>query len=84
MEPSPQNQKRKLRISLTAMAVTVLAAIAFFVLVSKSITDFRIEQARFAKVLKEASDEELFTVLNYAIASHYVPNRDIDPFLISR
>ena len=37
------------------------------------------EQARFAKVLKEASDEELFTVLNYAIAQHYVPSWDIDP-----
>ena len=39
------------------------------------------EQARFAKVLSEASDEELFIVLNYAIAQHYVPNREIDPFL---
>jgi len=38
------------------------------------------EQARFAKVLNEASDEELFVVLNYAIANQYVPNRDIDPF----
>ncbi len=38
------------------------------------------EQARFAKVLSEASDEELFVVLNYAIAQHYVPNREIDPF----
>lgn len=38
------------------------------------------EQARFAKVLKEASDKELFVVLNYAIAQHYVPNRVIDPF----
>ena len=38
------------------------------------------EQERFAKVLKDASDEELFAVLNYAIAHHYVPNRDIDPF----
>lgn len=38
------------------------------------------EQARFAKVLKEASDEELFVMLNYAIANHFVPNRDIDPF----
>ena len=38
------------------------------------------EQARFAKVLKEASDEELFIVLNYAIAQHYVPNKNIDPF----
>ena len=38
------------------------------------------EQARFAKVLKEASDEELFVMLNYAIAHHFVPNRDVDPF----
>ena len=38
------------------------------------------EQFRFAKVLSEASDEELFIVLNYAIAQHYVPNREIDPF----
>ena len=38
------------------------------------------EQARFAKVLKDASDEELFAVLSYAIAHHYVPNREIDPF----
>lgn len=38
------------------------------------------EQARFAKVLKEASDEELFVMLNYAIAHHFVPNREIDPF----
>lgn len=39
------------------------------------------EQARFAKVLKEASDEELFVMLNYAIAQHYVPNyKVIDPY----
>lgn len=38
------------------------------------------EQERFAKVLKEASDDELFVVLNYAIANHYVPNREIDPY----
>lgn len=38
------------------------------------------EQVRFAKVLREASDEELFVVLNYAIANHFVPNMDIDPF----
>ena len=38
------------------------------------------EQARFAKVLSEASDEELFVVLNFAIAHQYVPNRTIDPF----
>ena len=39
------------------------------------------EQARFAKVLKEASDEELFVMLNYAIVQHYVPNyKVIDPY----
>ena len=38
------------------------------------------EQARFAKVISEASDEELFIVLNYAIAQQYVPNKEIDPF----
>lgn len=38
------------------------------------------EQARFAKVLSEASDEELFVVLNFAIAHQYVPNRTIDLF----
>lgn len=43
---------------------------------------YRKEQERFVKVLNEASDEKLFTVLNYAIANHYVPNRDIDPFLM--
>ena len=135
MEPSSNKQKRKLRISLTAMALIALAAIAFFVFVPKDSTDtediiipkevnnvktvdiqkdsvssqeevvaeeddiikdsirreekhdldrmregYGKEQARFAKMLKEASDEELFTVLNYAIANHYVPNRDIDPF----
>ena len=37
------------------------------------------EQMRFAKVLNEASDEELFVVLNYAIAQHYVPSLSIDP-----
>ena len=135
MEPSSNKQKHKLRISLTAMAVIALAAIAFFVLVPKNTANteeiiipkevnnvkvvdiqkdsvssqedvvaeeddiikdsvrregkhdfermregYGKEQARFAKVLSEASDEELFTVLNYAIANHYVPNRDIDPF----
>lgn len=38
------------------------------------------ERERFDKVLDEASDEELFLVLKYAIANHYVPNRDVDPF----
>ena len=38
------------------------------------------EQERFAKVLQQASDKELFAVLKYAIAHRYVPNRDIDPY----
>ena len=38
------------------------------------------ELERFDKVLQQASDKELLIVLKYAIAHHYVPNRDIDPF----
>ena len=41
---------------------------------------YRKEQERFANVLSEASDDELFVVLNFAIAHQYVPNRDVDPF----
>lgn len=117
MESSPNNQKRKLCIAITATVVLALLVIAFLVLTPrkvpkpKAVTTPKVEavskgptisedslkrewereieqeregyakeQARFAKVLSEASDEELFIVLNYAIAQHYVPNRDIDPF----
>ena len=117
MNFSPNNQKRKLHIAITATVVLALLVIAFFVLTPKKATKPKVvaipkveavskdstisedslkrerereiereregyakEQVRFAKVLKEASDEELFVVLNYAIANHYVPNRDIDPF----
>ena len=38
------------------------------------------ELERFDKVLQQASDRELFIVLKYAIAHHYVPTRDIDPY----
>jgi hypothetical protein len=41
---------------------------------------YKAEQKRFEKVLQQASDDELFLVLNYAIAHHFVPNREIDPF----
>lgn len=50
---------------------------------SRTPNGYEKEQARFAKVLSEASDEELFVVLNYAIAQHYVPNMDIDPYFNS-
>lgn len=120
MKSSPNNQKRKLQITITATAVLALLVIAFLVLsprkspksktvappksepVSKSSTiskdslkrewerelerereGYAKEQSRFAKVLSEASDEELFVVLNYAIAQHYVPNMDIDPYFNS-
>ena len=112
-----KNRKRKLRISLIAMAVISLVAIAFFVFVPRNVKnsgraivpkeeaislkpaisedsimeekkkgvermreDYEKERERFDKVLDEASDEELFVVLNYAIAQRYVPNRVIDPF----
>lgn len=114
---SPNNQKRKLHIAITATVMLALLVIAFFVLTPKKATKPKVvaipkveavsneptisedslkrerereieqeregyakEQARFAKVLSEASDEELFIVLNYAIAQQYVPNKDIDPF----
>lgn len=38
------------------------------------------ELERFDEVLQQASDEELFVVLKYAIANQYVPNRDVDPY----
>ena len=127
MESSPNNQKRKLHIAITATVVLALLVIAFFVLTPKKATKPKVvaipkveavskdstiskdslkreweqedsikrewereierekegyakEQARFAKVLSEASDEELFIVLNYAIAQQYVPNKEIDLF----
>lgn len=42
--------------------------------------DYEKERNRFDKVLQQASDEELFIVLKYAIANQYVPNRDVDPY----
>ena len=65
---------------IAIIAVTVLALIVAAFLMFTSTNGYAKEQARFAKVLSEASDEELFIVLNYAIAQHYVPNREIDPF----
>lgn len=39
METSPKNRKRKLQISLTAMVVIALAAVAFFVLILRNAPD---------------------------------------------
>lgn len=41
---------------------------------------YKKEMERFEKVLQQASDKELLVVLKYAIAHHYVPSRDIDPY----
>jgi hypothetical protein len=42
---------------------------------------YKMECKRFDKVMKNASDEELFMVLRYAIAHNYVPNTLwIDPY----
>lgn len=38
------------------------------------------EQNRFSQVLQNASDDELFIVLKYAIAHRYVPNSALDPY----
>jgi hypothetical protein len=123
MEPSLKKRKRKIRISVIAMAVIALTALVFFVLIPENNSNsgnvdipkkdtvsakttvtkepavsedsiiremerekerekegYEKEKERFAKVLEQASDEELFTVLNYAIAQHYVPNRHVDPY----
>jgi hypothetical protein len=82
MNQSPNKQKCTLRIAIFVAAVLALSAIILFVLIPRKpmMRTYEKEQARFAKVLSEASDEELFIVLNYAIAQHYVPNREIDPF----
>jgi hypothetical protein len=99
MESSPNNQKYKLQIAITATAVLALLVIVFLVLsprkaakqktvvtpkvetVSKGYTisesslnqdweqqkeQYKKEQERFAKVMSEASDKELFVVLNYS------------------
>ena len=76
----PLSKKRKSTLRIAIIAVTVLALIVAAFLMFTSTNGYAKEQARFAKVLKEASDEELFVVLNYAIANHFVPNRDIDPY----
>lgn len=70
----------------TLLKISLIAAIALTINGCGSKTSSRMragyakEQTRFAKVLKEASDEELFVVLNYAIAHHYMQNSDIDPY----
>jgi hypothetical protein len=74
------SKKRKSTLRIAIIAVTVLALIVAVFLMFTSTNGYAKEQARFAKVLSEASDEELFIVLNYAIAQHYVPNKNIDPF----
>lgn len=81
MEPSTNNRKHTLRIAIIVATVLVLIVAAFRVReLEREREGYAKEQARFAKVLSEASDEELFIVLNYAIAQHYVPNKNIDPF----
>ncbi|MBR1513367.1 MAG: hypothetical protein IJ622_03645 [Bacteroidales bacterium] len=66
----------------TLLRISFIAAIALAIngCGSNTPNGYEKEQARFAKVLDEASDEELFMVLSYAIAHQYVPNRDIDPY----
>ena len=83
MESSPNNQKLALRIAIIVATILALIIAAFLMFTSTNESKecvreieqeregYAKEQARFAEVLKEASDEELFIVLNYAIANHY-------------
>jgi len=42
--------------------------------------EYRAEQRRFSRVVSEASDEELFLMLRYAMYHHYVPTWEVDPY----
>lgn len=81
-----KKQKSKLRIALIATAIIAIIAVAFIVLEGRKINRnsfdeqrYQKEEERFEKVLQQASDEELFVVLKYAISQHYVPTWDPDP-----
>jgi flagellar basal body-associated protein FliL len=84
MEPFLKKRKRNLWIVLIVAAVLALAASSFFVFFpmerEQEWDAYEKERNRFDEVLQQASDEELFVVLKYAIANQYVPNRDVDPY----
>jgi len=75
------NKKTIILVIISVLALAVLAIIVLFQKnASYSEASYEREQKRFEEVLQQASDEELFTVLKYAIAHRFVPNRDVDPF----
>lgn len=80
-------RKSTLHIAIIVSVVFVVTAIIFYLVKYKydncgefDSQQYKKEQDRFAEVLRQASDEELFLVLNYAIANHFVPNMDVDPY----
>ena len=75
-------RKRILKIFLIVLAVVAFLWVLWLPQMGlRASILYKMECRRVDKVMKNASDEELFLVLRYAIAHNYVPNTcDIDPF----
>ncbi len=74
-------RKRILKIFLIVLAVVAFLWVLWLPQMGlRASILYKMECRRFDKVMKNASDEELFLVLRYAIANGFVPNREIDPF----
>lgn len=83
MKPMTKTQK----IVLWSLAAIIVAGLGFYLRYKeeeeqeKQIREnYRKEISRFSQVLQEASDEERFLMLRYAMYQHYVPTLDIDPY----
>lgn len=74
-----KNNKKHITLSII-ITIVVIAIASILYAQDYRETSYQQEQKRFSKVLKQASDEELFIVLKYAIAHHYVPNNEVDPY----
>ena len=78
-------KRKKIALWIAIIVILLsLTAVVVYMLFSRSqggsLNGIEAEKARFEKVLQQAPDEELFIVFKYAIAHHYVPNRQVDPF----
>ena len=76
---SQLKNRKLLRIAIIVIICSAILAGGSYVLWGKECR-YKAEQKRFQKVLTNASDEELFITLKYAIAYDYVPDSQIDPF----
>lgn len=74
-----KNNKKHITLSII-ITIVVIAIASILYAQDHSEIRYQQEQKRFTKVLEQASDDELFIVLKYAIANHFVPNNDLDPY----